>query len=115
MPIEDLRLHSCQRNIYRISAVTGTIPDLKKYSSERQSILSLESVEMPMPEKKVVRDKGHEGVTPHQDFEMDAAKDANLNEADVVVLRLVTGTSRVVDVLQVQDCLLLLCCVVPLI
>ena len=44
-----------------------------------------------IPEKNVVRDKGHEGSTLQQYCEMDAAKDADLNEADVVVLRLYTA------------------------
>jgi hypothetical protein len=44
-----------------------------------------------IPGKNVVRDSGHEGPTPQQYCEMDAAKDANLNEADVVVLRLYTA------------------------
>ena len=44
-----------------------------------------------IPGKNVVRDKVHKGSTLQQYCEMDAAKDANLNEADVVVLRLYTA------------------------
>jgi hypothetical protein len=65
--------------------------DGSNLGDEYYHVAAMRSVEIPMPEKKVVRDQGHEGVTPHQYSEMDAAKDANLNEAGVVVLRLYTG------------------------
>jgi hypothetical protein len=54
-------------------------------------VTTVSSVETPIPGKNVERDKGHEGSTLQQYCEMDAAKDANLNEADVVVLRLYTA------------------------
>jgi hypothetical protein len=60
-------------------------------TGEYYYVTAVNSVEMPIPEKNVVRDKGHEGSTFQQYCEMDAAKDADLNEADVVVLRLYTA------------------------
>jgi hypothetical protein len=53
----------------------------------------MSSVETPIPGKNVAREKGHEGSTLQQYCEMDAAKDANLNGADVVVLRFCTQTA----------------------
>jgi hypothetical protein len=44
-----------------------------------------------IPGKNVVRDSGHEGPTLQQYCEKDAAKDAYLNEAAVVGLRLTTA------------------------
>jgi hypothetical protein len=68
-----------------------TLNDGGKWAEEYYYVTTMRSVETPIPEKNVVRDKGHQGFTLEQYCEMDAAKDANLNEADVVVLRLYTG------------------------
>jgi hypothetical protein len=62
-----------------------------KCADEYYYVTTMSSVETPILEKNVVRDKGHEGSTRQQYCEMDAAKDANLNEADVVLLRLYTA------------------------
>jgi hypothetical protein len=67
-----------------------TLNDGGDWAEEYYYVTTRRSVETPMPEKNVVRDQGHGGFTLQQYCEMKAAKDANLNEADVVVLRLYT-------------------------
>jgi hypothetical protein len=59
-----------------------------KCADEYYYVTTVNSVEMPMPGKNVVSNTKHEGSTLQQYCEMGAAKDAHLNEADVVVLRL---------------------------
>jgi hypothetical protein len=68
-----------------------TLNDGGKWAEGYYYVTTDASVETPIPEKNVVRDQGHGGYTLHQYCEMKAARDANLNEADVVVLRLYTG------------------------
>jgi hypothetical protein len=68
-----------------------TLNDGGDWAEEYYYVTTMTSVETPIPGKNVVRDKGREGPTLQQYCEMDAAKDANLNEADVVVLRLYTS------------------------
>jgi hypothetical protein len=68
-----------------------TLNDGGKWAEEYYYVTTMRSVETPIPDKNVVRDQGHGGYTLHQYCEMKAARDANLNEADVVVLRLYTG------------------------
>jgi hypothetical protein len=68
-----------------------TLNDGGKWAEEYYYVTTMRSVETPIPENNVVRDKGHQGLTLEQYCGMDAANNANLNEADVVVLRLYTG------------------------
>jgi hypothetical protein len=58
------------------------------WTDEYYNTTTVRSVETPIPGKNVVSNTKHEGSTLQQYCAMGAAKDAHLNEADVVVPRL---------------------------
>jgi hypothetical protein len=58
-----------------------TLNDGGKWADEYYYVTTMRSVETPILEKIVVRDKGHQGFTLEQYCGMDAAKGANLNPA----------------------------------